>query len=62
MMETSTSLNQLNYQKSEMEPAIENIDSIDLAFYENLKLQLDALSRNPSDESVKKILEYARKK
>ncbi|MHA4896911.1 hypothetical protein ACXZ1K_19330 [Pedobacter sp. PWIIR3] len=62
MMETSTSINQLNYEKSIMESAIENIDSSDLAFYENIRPQLDALNRNPSDESIRKILAYASKK
>ena len=62
MMETSTSINQLNYEKSIMESAIENIDSSDLAFYENIKPQLDALNRNPSDETISKILAYAGKR
>ncbi len=62
MMETSTSINQMNYEKSMMESTIENIDSSDLAFYETLKPQLDALNRNPLDETINKILAYAIKK
>lgn len=62
MMETSTSINQFNFEKSMMESSIENIDAIDLVFYENIKGQLDALSKNPSDETINKILAYAKKK
>ena len=62
MMKTSTSVNQFNYEKSMMESAIENIDTSDLAFYENIKLQLDALSKDPSDETISKILAYSKKK
>jgi hypothetical protein len=62
MMETSTSINEFNYEKSMMESAIENIDTSDLAFYQTLKPQLDALSKNPSDETISKILAYSKKK
>jgi hypothetical protein len=62
MMKTSTSTNQLNYEKSMMESAIETLDTSDLAFYETIKLQLDALSKNPSDETISKILAYSKKK
>ena len=62
MMETSTSINPLNYEKSMMESAIENIDTSDLAFYQTIKPQLDGLIKNPSDETILKILAYAKKK
>ncbi|MES2827252.1 MAG: hypothetical protein V4687_03830 [Bacteroidota bacterium] len=62
MMETSTSINQFNYEKSMMESSIENIDTSDLIFYENIRTQLDALSKNPSEDTISKILAYARKK
>jgi hypothetical protein len=62
MMETSTSINQLNFEKSMMESAIEDIDTSDLAFYQVIKPQLDALSKNPSEETISKILAYARTK
>ncbi|MGY4386328.1 hypothetical protein ACVWYN_003381 [Pedobacter sp. UYP24] len=62
MMETSTSINQLNYEKTIMESTIENIDSVDLRFYQNLKPELDALARNPLDETINKILAYSMKK
>ena len=45
-----------------MEPAIDNIDTSDLAFYQSLKPQLDALSKNPSDDTISKILAYSKKK
>jgi hypothetical protein len=62
MMETSTSINQSNYEKSMMESAIENIDTSDLAFYQTIKPQLDGLIKNPSDETILKILAYGKKK
>ena len=62
MMETSTSINQSNYEKPMMESAIENIDTSDLAFYQTIKPQLDGLIKNPSDETILKILAYAKKK
>lgn len=62
MMETSTSINQSNFEKSMMESAIENIDTSDLAFYQTIKPQLDSLMKNPSDESISKILAYGKKK
>ena len=62
MMETSTSINQLNYEKSMMESATDHIDTSDLAFYQSLKPQLDALSKNPSDDTISKILAYSKKK
>ncbi|WP_457289981.1 hypothetical protein [Pedobacter sp. UYP24] len=45
-----------------MESTIENIDSVDLRFYQNLKPELDALARNPLDETINKILAYSMKK
>lgn len=42
-----------------MESAIERSD---LAFYQTLKPQLDALIRNPSEETISKILAYSKKK
>ncbi|MFP5081508.1 hypothetical protein [Pedobacter sp. JCM 36344] len=59
MIKTSTSTNQLNYERSMMESAIERSD---LAFYQTLKPQLDALIRNPSEETISKILAYSKKK
>ncbi|HMI04246.1 MAG TPA: hypothetical protein VK541_17290 [Pedobacter sp.] len=63
MMETSTSVNKLNYEQSkQQEMLVEDLEAHDIVFYENIKTQLDGLSRNPSDETVSKILAYSRAK
>lgn len=61
MIETSTSVNKLNYEQSKQEimPA-EDLDSCDLVFYNAIKPQLNSLSKNPSDETISKILAYSR--
>ncbi len=41
---------------------VEDLEAHDIVFYENIKTQLDGLSRNPSDETVSKILAYSRAK
>ena len=62
-METSTSVNKLNYEQSkQQEMLVEDLEAHDIVFYENIKTQLDGLSRNPSDETVSKILAYSRAK
>ncbi|TCC97978.1 hypothetical protein [Pedobacter psychroterrae] len=61
MIETSTSFNKLNYPQSKQEnmPA-EDLESCDLVFYDTIKSQLDSLSKNPSDETISKILAYSK--
>jgi len=61
MTETSTSVNKLNYERSKQEnmPA-EDLDTCDLMFYNNIKSQLNSLSKNPSDETIEKILAYSK--
>jgi len=61
MIETSTSVNKLNYPQSKQEnmPATD-LDTCDLVFYDTIKSQLDSLSKNPSDEAVSKILAYSK--
>lgn len=54
---TSTSFKKLSKQGSS-----EGDDFPDQEFYNSIKPKLDELYRNPSDETVAKILEYARKK
>ena len=61
MIETFTSINNLNYPQREQENA-EDVDGLDSVFYENIKSQLNTLKRDPSDESVSKILAYSRSK
>lgn len=61
MIETSTSINKLNYEQSKQEnmPA-EDLDLCDLMFYDSIKSQLNSLSRVPSDETITRILTYSR--
>lgn len=61
MIETFTSIDNLNYPQHEQENA-ENVDGLDSMFYENIKSQLNMLKREPSDESLAKILAYSRAK
>jgi hypothetical protein len=63
MMETSTSVNKLNYgqKKQETVPA-DDVKPQDLSFYENIKPQLDSLAKNPSETTISKILAYSRAK
>ena len=61
MMETSTSVNKLNYtqEKQEVQP-VHDMEANDLMFYESIKPQLDSLIKSPSDEIIEKILAYAK--
>lgn len=38
----------------------EDLESCDLVFYDTIKSQLDSLSKNPSDETISKILAYSK--
>jgi hypothetical protein len=63
MMETSTSVNKLNYEQSKsQEMLVEGLETQDFVFYENIRTQLDGLSKEPSDETVARILTYSRSK
>lgn len=64
MIKTSTSVNKVNYAQQNQEetnPA-EDVEAPDMMFYENIRPQLDRLSKNPSDETISKILAYSRAK
>ncbi|RZK80278.1 MAG: hypothetical protein EOO92_07935 [Pedobacter sp.] len=61
MIETFTSVNHLNYEQPKSE-SMTDLDTADLLFYNNLKPELDALSKNPSEETISKILAYSRTK
>jgi hypothetical protein len=63
MMETSTSVNKLNYgQKKQEAISADDVEPQDLSFYENIKPQLDSLAKNPSETTISKILAYSRAK
>lgn len=59
MIETFTSINNLNYPQQDQQNT-EGVDGQDSIFYENIKSQLDTLKKEPSEESVAKILAYSR--
>ena len=61
MIETSTSFNKLNYEQSNQEnmPA-EDLDVCDMSFYNSIKSQLNSMSKDPSDETIEKILAYSK--
>lgn len=40
----------------------EIIEESELMFYNNIKPQLDQLAKNPSNETIEKILAYSKKK
>ena len=63
MIETSTSLNKLNYEQSNQENMpVQDLDVCDMSFYNSIKSQLNSLSKNPSDETIEKILAYSKSK
>lgn len=61
MMETFTSIDNLNYQQQKQDgsPADET-EGIDTMFYDHIKTQLDSLKKNPADESIARILAYSK--
>ncbi len=61
MIETFTSINNLNSPQHGQENA-EEADGLDLVFYESIKSQLNRIKRDPSEESISRILAYSKKK
>jgi len=61
MIEISTSTNNLNYPQREQKDA-EEVGGLEYVFYENIKSQLDLLKKEPSDDSIAKILAHSRGK
>lgn len=63
MVKTSTSLNSVNFSSPvPVEETVEQAKTRDEMFYDNIKPQLDQLIKDPSNETVDKILAYAKKK
>lgn len=63
MIKTFTSTNNVNHLHEQPEPfKPELMDESVSSFYETLKPELNKLIRNPSDETIKRILAYAKKK
>jgi hypothetical protein len=63
MIKTFTSTNRVNYLHQQPEPYDSELpeDSVS-SFYDYLKPELNKLIRNPSDETIERILAYAAKK
>jgi hypothetical protein len=63
MITTFTSTNSVNHLHQQSEPPnSELMDESVSSFYESLKPELNKLIRDPSDESIQKILAYSAKK
>ncbi|KQC02782.1 hypothetical protein [Pedobacter sp. Hv1] len=63
MIKISTSLNTVNYQGQQSpDEAVEQATTEDKMFYNSIKPQLDKLIKNPSDETIEKILAFSKKK
>jgi hypothetical protein len=63
MITTSTSsINANHLQKNTENLSAEFFEDFDAAFYESVKTELDALVRNPQDETIARILAYSRAK
>lgn len=59
MIKTSTSHDSVNNTASQMSELAKNQDEL---FYNSIKSQLDKLIKEPSEESIQKILDYSKKK
>jgi len=63
MVKTSTSLNSVNFSSPvPAQKAVEQAKNQDEMFYDSIKTQLDQLIKDPSDETIQKILAYAKTK
>lgn len=62
MTKTSTPTHIVNFPKTTTEKTAEDGEQQDELFYNSIKSQLNELVRNPSDETINKILAYAKKK
>ncbi len=62
MVTTSTSTHKTDHYRQNDQLFKGDFDENDNFFYDNLKKELDSLSREPSDEVINKILAYAKAK
>ncbi|WP_316812486.1 hypothetical protein [Pedobacter heparinus] len=61
MMETFTSIDNLNYQQQKQDSsAADETEGMDTMFYDHLKAPLNALKRDPADETIARILAYSK--
>jgi hypothetical protein len=63
MTKTSTPTNIVNFPNPQpLEKTVDVAEQQDQMFYNSIKSQLDELVKNPSDETIEKILAYSKKK
>ncbi|HTM98495.1 MAG TPA: hypothetical protein VL088_07130 [Pedobacter sp.] len=63
MVKTSTSPNSVNFSSPvPAEQAVEPAETQDEMFYDNIKPKLDQLIMDPSNETIERILAYAKQK
>ncbi|WP_316772713.1 hypothetical protein [Pedobacter frigiditerrae] len=63
MTKTSTPTNIVNFPNPlKVEKTTDVAEQQDQMFYNSIKPQLDELVKNPSDETIEKILAYSKKK
>ncbi|TCC86619.1 hypothetical protein EZ428_23195 [Pedobacter frigiditerrae] len=63
MTKTATPNHIVNFPNpQQIEKTIDVAEQQDLMFYNSIKPQLDELVKNPSDETIDKILAYSKKK
>lgn len=63
MTKTSTTKNAVTSNHSDLvDQTIDEAEQQNIDFYNNIKPRLNKLVKNPSDETIEKILAYAKKK
>ncbi len=62
MTKTSTPNHIVNFQNSPAKEAVDEGEQQDASFYNSIKPQLNELIKDPSDETISKILAYSKKK
>lgn len=61
MMETFTSIDNLNYPQQRQDGiSATDVEGLDSMFYDHIKSQLDMLTKDPSDDTIAKILAYSK--
>ena len=63
MTKTATPNHIVNFTNPQpAQNAVDEVDQQDLMFYNSIKPQLNELVKNPSDETINKILAYSKTK
>lgn len=62
MTKTSTTTNLASSPSSPLEVTMDSAEQQDELFYNSIKTQLDELVKDPSDETIARILAYSKEK